>query len=114
MRRHSPGSSLIAIALLLLASPAFAVPAPGLDLAWSNCASQGGTSNQDLGCDDDSALEFLVGTFVLPNPITGVTGVEIVVDLVSSNPTLPAWWKFEAGGCAEGNLLASGIAPAGR
>ena len=113
MNRIAASCSLIAAALMALASPAVAVPAPGLDLAWSNCASQGGASNQNFACDDDFVLETLVGTFVLAGPVTGVTVIECSLDLISANPTLPAWWKFEVGGCAEGNLSANPTAPAG-
>ena len=113
MRRFSLRSSLIAIALLLLASSAFAVPAPGINLAWTQCASQGGTSNLDFACDSDVAQLSLASTFVLAGPLAGVSGVEIVIDLISATPTLPAWWDLGPGGCGEGNIFATPAAPAG-
>ncbi|HEY6194904.1 MAG TPA: hypothetical protein VI504_07675 [Candidatus Eisenbacteria bacterium] len=113
MRRFSLNPSLIATALLLLAPPAFAVPAPGLNLAWTTCASQGGTANLDFACTDDFAQLDLAMTFVLAATAPGVTGIEIVVDLISATPTLPAWWDFASGGCGAGNLFARAAAPAG-
>ena len=106
-------ASVIATTLLLLASSAFAVPAPGLNLAWTSCVSEGGTSNLDFACNDDFAQLSLASTFVLAAPISGVTGVEILIDLISATPTLPAWWDFGTGGCGEGNLFALPAAPAG-
>ncbi len=105
--------SLVTAALLSMASPAFAVPDPGLNLAWTTCASQGGTSNLDFACNDDFAQLDLAMTFVLAAAAPGVTGIEIVVDLISATPTLPAWWDLGSGGCREGNLFASPAAPAG-
>ncbi|HEY6194205.1 MAG TPA: hypothetical protein VI504_04115 [Candidatus Eisenbacteria bacterium] len=113
MNRLLLRSGLVAAMLSLLASAAFAVPAPGLNLAWNNCASQGGVQNMAFTCDDDGLQETLVGTFVLTDPIAGVTGVEVVLDLISSTATLPAWWDLGTGGCAEGDIAANAVAPTG-
>src|SRR5258707_6823427 len=67
-------ASLVVAMCSPLASSAFAVPAPGLNLAWTTCASEGGTANLDLACNDDFAQLSLASTFVLAAPITGVTG----------------------------------------
>src|SRR2546429_6072995 len=94
-------------AMLLVASSAFAVPAPGLNMSWNNCATQGGVQNQDFACDADDGAFQLVGSFVLANPVTGVTGVEIIIDLISATSPLPAWWDLGSGACRDGNLSIS-------
>src|SRR5204862_375476 len=91
VNRIAASYSLIAAALMALASPAVAVPAPGLDLAWSNCASQGGASNQNFACDDDFVLDLVINTSHTvagpPGPCAGcTTPVCIVLNTVNVVP----------------------------
>jgi hypothetical protein len=111
MNRLLLRAGMVAAMLMMIAGSAFAVPAPGLNMAWGNCATQGGTQNQIFACDaDDSAFQ-LVGSFVLAQADAGVTGVEVIVDLITATSPLPAWWDLGTGGCRDGNLSCGDNAP---
>jgi len=101
MNRLLLRASLVAAMLTLVASSAFAVPLPGLNLAWNNCATQGGVQNLDFTCDDNGFQFVAAGSFVLGADLAGVTGVEIILDLISATPTLPAWWDLGPTACRD-------------
>ena len=95
----------LALAFLLpLATPALAQN-PGVALRWDACFGDGaGVQIQTFACDTNAGGERLVGSFVAPEDRTGVTGLEMVVDLFTylpaadgpaAGPALPEWWKFK-------------------
>jgi hypothetical protein len=96
------------LAAMLFARPS--VAAGGLNLAWNNCASEGGTTNLSSACDSNTGFNVLTGSFVPDMDITGVTGVEIVLDVIvgDGTSTIPAWWTAEVGGCRQGAITMNG------
>jgi hypothetical protein len=85
------------LAMSVLAATLFARPsaaAGGVNLAWNNCASEGGPSNLTSACDSNVGTNILTGSFVPAADLTGVTGVEIVLDLIvgDGTSTIPDWW----------------------
>ena len=79
--------------------------APGVNLRWDRCFADGGTWNKVFACDSNGGSENLVGTFELAQPLTDVVSVEVVLDLRSESPTLPAWWSLAySGGCRSGSM----------
>jgi hypothetical protein len=105
----------ILLATSVLAAMLFARPsaaAGGVNLAWSNCASEGGTANLASACDSNSGANVLTGSFVPIADITGVTVVEIVLDIIvgDGTSTIPPWWELDGvGDCRSGALSANGI-----
>lgn len=107
MKRMLLGTSMVA-AMLLVASSALA---GGVNLAWNNCVSEGGVSNRVGACTANTGTNALVGSFVPNADITGVTGIEIVIDLITGDETsaIPAWWEVSGvGACRAGALVANG------
>jgi hypothetical protein len=104
----------ILLATSVLAAMLFARPsaaAGGVNLAWNNCASEGGTANLSSACDSNSGVNVLTGSFVLSADLPGVTGVEIVLDLIVGDGTspVPPWWEMEFSGCRAGSIAANGV-----
>jgi hypothetical protein len=100
----------IILATLALAHPAVAGEALYLD--WDQCGAEG-ASAEGSTCSSDAGDQRLYCAFTLDHPIDRVLGVEVVVDLIVSAPTLPAWWQLGVGGCRYGAITADGEAPAG-
>src|SRR6516162_330978 len=98
-----PSRSLVGCGLLVLlvaAPTAAATTPPGVNIRWDNCYDDGGTANKLFACDRNVQSEQLVCSFVLDSPLADVSGNEIVVDIVATSASLPAWWAFKnAGTC---------------
>jgi hypothetical protein len=98
-------SAVLLLAALLAAAPAHA---RGLNLSWSRCEGEAGsTQNQSFACDTNAGSEVLVGSFKLDNPLTQVSGNEIVIHLISQDDPLPAWWDMKNPGTCRPNSLTS-------
>lgn len=115
MKRTCFGMTMIA-AMCFHASATFA---GGLNLAWSNCASDGGQQARISACDTNLGINLLVGSFVPADDIAGVTGVECVLDVLIGDGVspIPPWWDMVGlGACrafgagAEFTLTANGVA----
>jgi hypothetical protein len=89
---------------LLAATPALA--ARGVNLSWSRCAGEGlGSQLKSFACDTNAGSEQLVVSFVLDAPIPQVSGNEIVIDLISQDDPMPAWWDMkDVGTCRQASL----------
>jgi hypothetical protein len=107
MKRMLPGMSLVA-AMLFVASSALA---GGVNLAWNNCASEGGVANRTSTCLSNSGTNAVVGSFVPGTDQAACTGIEIVVDIIVGDgvSTIPAWWDMTPGtGCRAGSVVMNG------
>lgn len=90
MKRMITGVSLVA-AMLLMASSAMAT---GLNMTWNACATDGGANNKTGACTSNLGnAGTLVGTFNIPTDVVGATGIELVVDFIANDATLPPWWS---------------------
>jgi hypothetical protein len=108
LRRMILGAWVVA-AVLWLAS---AASAGGLNLAWNNCASEGGVQARLSDCLSNSGSNTLTGSFVPLHDITGVTGIEIVLDFIVGDGVspIPPWWEMNGvGSCRQGSLTSNGI-----
>lgn len=101
--RVSAIGSLFACASLL-AAPALA--ADSLYLSWSRCHGEGlGTELRTFACDTNAGSEEIVCSFKLETPIAQVSGNEIVLELLSMDDPLPAWWDLkDPGACRQSSL----------
>ena len=91
--------------LPLLAAPLHA--AEGLYLTWNDCARNGAGQSvlvPDCGSSTPSALYCAM---VMPQPTDSVLGAEITIDLQVADSSLPDWWRFDTGGCRDGDLAAN-------
>lgn len=87
---------LLCGALLALSATA-ALAAPGLRLQWNSCS---GSNVKVLPCNANTLTNSLVGSYCAPAGTSAVTGNEMVLDLQTATPTIPAWWQmFTAGSC---------------
>ena len=93
MRRTSR-LSLLVLTLGILYAGARASAAPGVNLRWQECYGDGGPQNASFACNTNLGGRRLVGSIVLPTDLSGVIGCEIIVDIATASPTLPAWWHF--------------------
>jgi len=90
---------------LVQLATATAASAAGLNLAWSNCAGDGGVQSTVFACNTNTGNHGLVGSFVLDADISYVTGNELVVDLQSASAALPDWWQFTTAGVCRQTAL---------
>jgi hypothetical protein len=81
----------VVAAMLFVASTALAGQ---VNLAWNNCASEGGVQARTSACAVNTGSNVLVGSFVpnIDQPL--VTGIEIVIDIIvgDGTSTIPDWW----------------------
>ena len=93
------------LTLLLCSFAASTASAAGLAIAWQQCLGDGGTQNRNFACDTNEGSNVLVGSFSLDAALLQVNGNELVVDLCTSTPSLPDWWRFRnAGTCRQAAL----------
>ena len=86
--------------------------APGINMAWTDCRSDGGLSNRAFACNTNSGSNVLVVSFVAPAGVTGMSGNELVIDLLSTTAPLPQWWAFRTvGSCRQNALSSNFVAP---
>ena len=88
---------------------ASSVLAGGINLAWNNCASEGGSANRSNACDSNAGTNVLTGSFVLDSDLAAVLGIEIVLDFIAGDGTsdIPPWWDMGDAGCRAGSLTAN-------
>jgi len=92
-------------ALLLAVTAGVAAAGPGVNLRWNACIGDAGVINKNFACTSNTGSNVLVAGFELGGEITQASGQEIVIDLASTQPTLPAWWSmFQAGTCRQTSL----------
>jgi hypothetical protein len=103
MMRRILGLGVVA-ATLCVASSAFA--AGGVNLSWSFCAGEGtGSNNRTFACTANTGTNVLVCSFELPADLAQVSGNEIIIDVLTQQATLPAWWDFKnVGSCRTTSL----------
>lgn len=106
MKRIVIGMGVVA-AMLFTASSALAA---GVSIAWSACLSDLGPNNRNSACTSNNGTNAMVGTFLLDADKPGVTGIEVVIDLISATSPLPAWWDmgtFVANTCRPTSVTAN-------
>jgi hypothetical protein len=92
---------------LLLAVSAPSAMAAGVNLNWTDCMGAGPVTNVVFACNANTGASTLIGSYNPPAHIDSVCGADVVVDLVSTSPTLPLWWNIQTGGCRAGALSRS-------
>ncbi len=107
--------AIVCIAALMLLLPALrahaATSAPGVNLRWDRCFGDAGVWNKNFACDSNVGTEHLIGSFELADAAENKSGIELLVDLASASPTLPAWWQFKNVGTCRQTALGFSTAP---
>jgi hypothetical protein len=104
----------MALAVLAFAPAAMAGGAasqsllPGISLTWNDCPG-GVTASSDLAyaCDANTDNFNLICSAVVSAPLAQSIGAELVLDIQSSQPGMPDWWRFDGlgtGGCRAGTI----------
>lgn len=95
----------LVVASLWLASTA---QAGGLLLRWNACSADGGVSHRTFACNTNVGVSVLYASFVSDEEITGVTDVEVELELRAASGALPDWWTlYNSGACRERQLYCS-------
>jgi hypothetical protein len=90
---------------LLALTATAASAAQGVNLRWQACFGDGGLFNRSFACNVNTGSHQLVGSFELGADLGSVSGNEIIIDLASDGPVLPAWWEIRAPGvCRNASL----------
>lgn len=72
----------------------------GINFAWDNCPSQGGTATKTSPCTSNFGNQTAVGSYTLTADQPLKVGDAIVIDLQLDTPTLVDWWQFfNTGSC---------------
>ncbi len=101
------------VMLIALSAASTAMAAAGISLAWTDCRSDGGLSNKAFACASNVGTNVLVASYVAPAGVTGLSGNELVLDLISTTSPLPAWWLLKnTGSCRQTALSTNFTAPA--
>jgi len=105
---------LLLCGALLLMSAAVAQAAQ-LNIAWTNCTSDGGTTDKTSACTSNSGSQTLVVSFVAPSGGIGqMSGAEAYLYVATSNGTaaLPKWWdSFNSGTCRTSAITGNVVLP---
>ena len=91
--------------MLLALAASVASAAPGLNLRWTACLGDGGAINRNFACNVNTGTNQLTGSFEVGADLLSASGNEIVVDIATASPALPAWWAFRnVGSCRQASL----------
>ena len=96
---------------LFLLMSVWAAPAlgqGGVNLAWNDC----GTSGQlvkSFACNSNVGVHLLYTSFVSPQPLTQVNGIEVTVDMAFPQPTVPNWWMAQSSSPCRPNAITANV-----
>jgi hypothetical protein len=96
------------ITALLLALGAASASASRLNLAWTNCLGDGGTTNQNFACNANTGASTMIASFTPNMTSSTVNGNEVVIDVQTASSALPAWWEFKNPGTCRPSALSLG------
>ncbi len=97
--------------LLLAVTASVASAAPGVNLKWNECFGDAGVTGKTFACNVNTGTSTMMAGFELGADLATVSGLEIVIDLATASPTLPAWWGFKNAGTCRTGSLSIGAAP---
>jgi hypothetical protein len=93
---------LLSSALLVLTASAASAQ---VNLSWNNCIGVGlAAMNQNYACDGSGAIHRAVMSWKNPVAMPEFTAIQAVIDIQTSSPILPDFWRRGANECAEGNV----------
>jgi len=97
----------ISLAVSLLALSAGRAGAEGLNLGWDDCPGGAAYSViKTFACNTNVGINTLIGSFIAPAGVIAMSANEIVMDVQTGGPVLPAWWKMASGQCRAASSVA--------
>ena len=109
--------SLYLLGVASLVFGAASASAAGINLGWNDCPGGAYYALAEMfACDTNEGVHTLVGSFVAPAGVLGMSGNEIVIDMQTSGAALAPWWSLRASapaGCRPTALTQSGDFTAG-
>jgi hypothetical protein len=102
---------VLLISCVVLALPASAALAGGLNLNWGpECASDVLVMRKDFTCDTNSGSSVMVGSFVPTASHERLVAVDAVIDgRMCSGPVIPDWWQFKNPGACRQTALSANL-----
>lgn len=94
----------VLLPLALHLAPGAAWAQGGINLSWDDCGTSG-TEVKVFSCNTNSGFHSLYVSAVAPTPMPQLNGVEIVIDLQTSEPALTDWWRMQIGGCRAASIV---------
>jgi hypothetical protein len=92
----------VVAAMLFGASTALA---GGVNLAWNTCMGDGGVNSRTFACGANTGSNVLTASFLLDADLNNVSGVELVLDILTTSDPVPDWWHFrDVGTCRQNSL----------
>jgi hypothetical protein len=77
-------------------------------LTWYECGPSG-AHDQVTACLTNEGSTPLYASFALANPIDDVVGIQITIDIQSSEDPMPSWWVMQGQGeCRDGSIHVAG------
>lgn len=90
---------------LLLALTATVALAGGVNLTWAtNCYTENPVQLSTFACNTNTLTRNISLSFAVDNEIADMAGVEITLIGQTADPTIPAFWHLETGGCRAGRM----------
>src|SRR5439155_25286638 len=93
----APPRTCAALLVLWLALPTLS-RAAGVNLSWNDCGASG-TALATFACNTNAGVHTAVASFVPPDGVRELMGVEADVRIESSASSLPDWWRHGTGAC---------------
>src|ERR1044071_915287 len=92
----------VLIASALVTFGASAALAAGINLSWDDCGVNG-SQDKTFSCTTNLGSPFTaIGSFVPTAGVNEYLGFEARIDISTSSPTLPDWWRHGTGACRGG------------
>jgi hypothetical protein len=80
---------------VLLALTASVASAAGINLYWTGCSLDGGTTNRNFACNTNSGnAGSMTASFDPPAGLGDVNGNNLILDLQTAAAVLPPWWDM--------------------
>ena len=97
---------LLSSALLVLTASAASAQ---VNFSWNNCLGVGTHNlNKNYACDGSGAIHKAVMSWKNPIAMSAFVGIQAVIDIQTSAPVLPDFWRRGLLECADGNMVFPG------
>src|SRR6266516_6881030 len=93
----APPRTYAALLVLWLGLPTLS-RAAGVNFSWNDCGASG-TALATFACNTNTGIHSAVASFVPPDGVQELMGVEADVRIESSESSLPDWWRHGTGEC---------------
>ncbi len=82
----------------------------GVSLSFGQCYGDQPSWNRTFACDTNAGAQVIVASFFAPAGVTQLTGMEIIVDVLTSS-AVPDWWRLKTSGSCRQSALSINFIP---